>query len=235
MMSVISNQSAESQSPSLAQDTVSLDSDLVITGCGGLVARTPVEKSAPVEGLVLSGLVLGHTHNKAKQAAKLKADINKAHVAFISKNDGAEVTIECSSGFYEKVAKPTFCKLSPGKLLDHPSSSFELKMIKPTVDNSGTPEKTQFSFAFVTMGIECKLTITLYHTTRKVQVQGSRVMPDGSKAAHWFVKHVMQREFSKLAQENKLKRCKTWMNRLLTIPSFLPKTIGVQWSDVRFA
>ena len=31
-----------------------------------------------------------------------------------------------------------------------------------------------------------------------------------------------------------LKRCKSLMSRLLTIPSFLSKTMRVQWSDVRF-
>ena len=113
--------------------------------------------------------------------------------------------IVCSSGFYEKVAKPTFCKLSPGFMFDHPSSSFELTKIEPTVDSNGTPENTLFSFAFITMGVQCKLTITLYHTTRKVRVQGQRVMPDGSNAAHWFVKHIMHDQFLTLAQVHKLK------------------------------
>ena len=89
--------------------------------------------------------------------------------------------------------------------MDHPSSSFELRNIKPTVDGNNVPERLQFTFAFVTTGVECKLTITLHHTTRKVQVQGNRVMPDGSRVAHWFVKHVMHNKFLDLARENKLK------------------------------
>ena len=205
MMSDISNQSMGALSLPPAQDNVSPDSDLGISGCGGFMPRTPVDKLAPAEGLILSGRVLGHTLNKDKQAAKMRADINKAHVAFESKNEGSDVIIECSSGFYEKVAKPTFCKLSPGYFFNHPSSSFELKKIEPTVDSSGTPEKTLFSFAFITMGVPCKITITLYHTTRTVHVQGSRIMPDGSKAAHWFVKHIMHIQFIELARVHKLK------------------------------
>ena len=202
-MSEIPNQSAGALGHSPSHALLSPNGDLVTT-FNGFTPRTPVDKSAP-ETLTLPGLVLGHTQNKEKQAARLRADVSKAHVAFESKHDGADVIIECSSGFYEKVAKPTFCKLSPGFLFNHPSSSFELQKITPTVDSNGTAEKTLFSFCFLATGIQCKLTITLFHTTRRVHVQGQRVMPDGSKAAHWFVKHIMHDHFLKLARENEMR------------------------------
>ena len=141
------------------------------------------------------------TLNQNLQVEKLVADAVISDCAFTANNSDQNVGIQCSSGFYQNVAKPAFSTLSIG--FSHRTGTHHVTCsnIVPSYDYRGVEFNRIFWFSITdSTGTRASVTVHLHHSTRLVQVQGSAVMHDGHVAAVWFVKNLLLDLFLKLGK-----------------------------------
>ena len=106
------------------------------------------------------------------------------------------VNIQCNAGFYAKVAKPAMEDLAFG-----PSSTIEDITIKchditNRSDATGAATTTVIMFLLHHKHVSTgQVTVHLHHTTRLVQVQGSALLPNGTRAPVWFVERALREKF----------------------------------------
>ena len=140
--------------------------------------------------------------NKDKQINALGADTNLSNFAVTVNDDDKNVIVQCNTAFYDAVAKPVMCGLTKGATLninnisiscthiDHnrDSKCFEYnRVLHVKLGGSG-----QFSIG--------KVTIHLHHSKRSVQMQGSALMPDGTRSPVWFLNSFVKERFLRLAR-----------------------------------
>ena len=140
--------------------------------------------------------------NKPKQVLGLASDTSITDFE-IEVNDGDKnVNIKCSTAFYDTVAKPVMCGLSLDTTLNLNNVSINCYHIDYNKDRNGTEFNRVFHIRIGGSGQHQigKVTVHLHHTKRTIQMQGSAVMPDGSKAPLWFLNSFVKERFTNLAK-----------------------------------
>ena len=99
------------------------------------------------------------------------------------------VNISCSPGFYDLVVRPCLLSITPGYQVTCKNITFELALITPHSDLSGILQTTVLKFVYRIDLMQYGVTISLHHTTQRVQIQGACRMHDGSKAATFILNH----------------------------------------------
>ena len=139
--------------------------------------------------------------NRQKQIKRLYKDTFLEDVTITVSPQEQNVNIQCSTGFYTQIAVPAFSDIVIG-------SNFEVAGIKVfcyditgKIDDTEAAVNTVIFFRF-SQHNQSKggVAMHLHQTKRKIQVQGSSIMPDKSKAPVWFAQHVINGRFQLLAK-----------------------------------
>lgn len=139
--------------------------------------------------------------NKAKQTAGICKDALLQDFKLVHKDQDKNINIECSSGFYHQVAKPTLCSLSQDFIPPILGSSIFCSNITKNTDAHGYEYSlTMFFKISQDNGNSTKVTIHAHHSARLVQIQGGAALPDKSTSALWFVRNVLYGKFQVLAE-----------------------------------
>ena len=139
--------------------------------------------------------------NQAKQTAGIYRDALIQDFKVVHKDQDKNINIECSSGFYAQVAKPTICSLSQDYIPPILGFSIICTDITKNIDGSGHEYNiTMFFKVCQDNGNSRKVTIHAHNSKRLVQIQGGATMPDGMTAALWFSQNVLIGKFQVLAK-----------------------------------
>ena len=135
--------------------------------------------------------------NEKRQTSGIYRDAHLEDFKIISKDHNKSISIECNSGFYAQVAKPTLCSLSQDNIPPVLGITIFCENVTTNLDKKGYEfNRTMF---FKLDGVK-KVTVHVHHSTRLVQVQGGSIMSDKTSAASWFVKNVLHGKFQLLAR-----------------------------------
>ena len=142
--------------------------------------------------------------NKKKQMNEIQKDANLKDFDVSVNNADQNVTIKCSSGFYTQVALPSFATLAKSTVFTKSKIAISVDEVSITKDLSGLDSNRLMHFSFMN---ELKdvggVTVHLHHSTRSIQIQGSHIMPDSTRAALWFVNNVTLTRFKDQAKAKK--------------------------------
>ena len=136
------------------------------------------------------------TLNKEKQMSTLakNASLNNFEREVTGPTN---VNIQCSTGFYQVVAKPVLQGLLVPNLIVAGLTISCSDPITPKLDQLRRNVNAVLHFKVGDNGVQESATVHLHHTQQKVQVQG--------RAAQWFVDNVLHEAFTKEAKANELK------------------------------
>ena len=139
--------------------------------------------------------------NQRKQTAGIYRDAQIEDFKLVHKDHDKNINIECNSGFYVQVAKPTVSSLSHDPV--PPALGFSIVCDSMTQNHDALGLEfnlTIFLRIVHDNGNSNKVTIHTHNSTRCIQVQGGSSMPDRSTSALWFVKNVLYDKFQSLAK-----------------------------------
>ena len=180
---------------------------LQVDGVDDITADSIEVRSTPPDLSNVSKLVANYSLNQNKQLVGL-AKHSKLQNFEITINDNAKnVSIQCSTGFYEAVAKPAFASLSKGFQLEISSVLVECIEIRNTLDLSNSLPGSLLKFKLHGTGVTpvpASVSVHLHNTQQKVQLQGGAKMSDQSTAAVWFTQKILKQRFINEAQNKKL-------------------------------
>ena len=117
--------------------------------------------------------------------ARILADTAKFAVQFDVKSGGDCVSVNCSSGFFLKFAKPIFCDSDVGFKFSHPGYTFTLSEVKRHVDQKTSEQSRKLVLKFMCQGMPQQLVLHVYNTRHSIMVQSGARMPDCTPAATW--------------------------------------------------
>ena len=160
----------------------------------------PTTNDASIPQHSISNDVASFTMNKEKQLKKLCTDTDISDVAIEVSPSLQNVNIKCSTGYYFQVVAPAVWDLDIGCEIN--VSNMKVKCVDKVgkVDADGAGLNTRFKFLLLdNQQFSGSVTMHLHHTTRLVQVQGSSILPDKSRAPIWFVQNIMKHILSPLA------------------------------------
>ena len=139
--------------------------------------------------------------NQRKQTAGIYRDAQIEDFKVTYNDHGKNVNIECNSGFYAQVAKPTLSSLANDPIPPVLGFSIVCDNITKNIDALGHEFNLTVFFRVVqSNGNSTKVTVHTHNSKRCVQVQGGSAMPDRSTSAMWFVKNVLYCQFHDLAK-----------------------------------
>ena len=143
--------------------------------------------------------------NKDKQITSLGTDASLPDFEVTVNDNDKNVNIQCSTAFYDAVAKPVMCGLSKDATLNINNISISCNHIDYNRDSNCYEYNRVLHIKIGGIGQFSigKVTIHLHHSKRSIQMQGSAIMPDGSKAPVWFLNTFVKERFSKLAKLKK--------------------------------
>ena len=143
--------------------------------------------------------------NANKQADKIVKDTNIEDFTINYNDNYRNININCSSGFYLQVARPTLNLLTNDQIESILGTNVIYENATQNMDNTGNEFNITLFFKLVeASGKSAKVTIHTHHSTRMVQVQGGKVLADKSTAALWFVQNVIYNKFKSLAHSKSL-------------------------------
>ena len=145
-----------------------------------------------------------YTLDKKKQLARLckdtKLDDYEITVSPIAHN----VTIKCSAGFYLKVVLPSFSSFTEQYHNQVDGIIIRCIKVEGHIDGDGSNVTAMIIFELIyehqahpSIGT---VTIHLHHTARKIQLQGSSLVHDRTRAPVWFVDSFLKGIFSHFAK-----------------------------------
>ena len=156
--------------------------------------------------------------NQDKQANKIREDASLNDYEVTVNNNDQNVTIKCSSGFYIQVAKASFMTLDKCSVLSTAKVAITVDEIAVTKDKSGLEATRLIHFSFKTEQKSLGgVALHLHHSSRTLQVQGSYIMPDSSRAALWFLNNAIISRFKDLAKTKKF-AIKNFNDAVLKLP-----------------
>ena len=144
--------------------------------------------------------------NQKRQLSGLAKHSKLPDFVIETNDSGKNVNVQCSSGFYEAVAKPAFSSLSSGFQLEILSVLVECVEIRKSCDLAGSQPGILLKFklhGFNTIPTAVSVTVHLHHTQQKVQLQGGAALPDGGTAAVWFTQNILKQRFTNEAKNKK--------------------------------
>ena len=136
-----------------------------------------------------------YTLNKEKQLTRLSKNALITDFT-IDATSSTNINIQCSSGFYQLVAKPTLSSLLVPNLTIKGVPIHCSDSITPKLDQLRRNVNAVLHFKAVLGDQQESATVHLHHTQQKVQVQG--------RAAPWFVDNVLKDTFVKEAKDREL-------------------------------
>ena len=139
---------------------------------------------------------------KEKQTNSIGADTNLSDFNITINDNDKNVNIQCSTAFYDAVAKPVMSGLSKDSSLNLNNISVNCTHIDYNRDTRGHEYNRVLHISLggdgqFNIG---KVTIHLHHTKRLLQLQGSATMPDGTRAPVWFVNTFIKERFTRAAK-----------------------------------
>ena len=145
-------------------------------------------------------LVRNHsfTLNREKQTNSLAHDTAIDDFEIIINNKDANINIKCNPGFYAGVARPAMISFMQGTKFSIGSVHVHCFHIAFNRDSTGVEESRVLHLDLGDGSAhppQAKVTLTLHHTTRLLQIQGGTMMSDKSKAATWFLHHYVKQKF----------------------------------------
>ena len=159
--------------------------------------------------------------NKEKQTSSIYRDAHIEDFKIITKDHDRSISIECSSGFYAQVAKPTLFALSQDSIPPVLGITIFCENVTTNLDKNGYEFNRTLFFKLANAK---KVTVHVHHSTRLVQAQGGSLMSDKTTAAFWFVKNVLKGKFLVLASAKKYNISK--FNDALTSTQTLGQSSG---------
>ena len=142
--------------------------------------------------------------NDNKQVKGIVQDAKLIDYEVEYNNNEENATIQCSSGFYKTVARPCFASLSVNSILSCMDVTIKVTNITPTYDKNKYEVVALIHFMLAigqeNLGI---IAVHLYHSARKIQIQGSAVMPDTTKIVKWFTSNFVLTKFKEQAKLKK--------------------------------
>ena len=136
-----------------------------------------------------------YTLNKEKQLTRLGQNASIANFT-IDQTGPTNINIQCSTGFYQLVAKPTLSGLLAPNLTVKGVPVFCSDEVTPKLDQMRRNVNAVLHFKVGNKEQQESATVHLHHTQQKVQVQG--------RAAPWFVENVLKNIFEEEAKNNEL-------------------------------
>ena len=136
------------------------------------------------------------TLDRSKQVKRLNKDtvIDNFEITINANNEN--VNIQCNAGFYAIVAKPVMEDLAFGLSQTIEDITIKCHDITNRSDSTGAATTTVIMFRLHHKHVSTgQVTVHLHHTTRLVQVQGSALLPNGTRAPVWFVERVLRDKF----------------------------------------
>ena len=153
-----------------------------------------------------ANLFVPYQLNQQRQVAKLVRDSKISDYEVTANDSDRNVTIQCSVGFYEAVAKPAISSLSHGFNSTCLGITICCTVVRKAQDQNNSTPGLLLRFEISGAGVNpspAPLSIHLHHTQRKIQIQGEASMPDSSKAPIWFVKNFLRELFITQAKAKK--------------------------------
>ena len=142
--------------------------------------------------------------NQEKQTRKIIEDASLNDYEVTVNNADQNVTIKCSSGFYIQVAKASFVTLEKPTVLSATNVTITVDDVIKTKDMNGLEATKLIHFSFLNEQVSLGgVAVHLHHSTRTIQIQGSQIMPDSTRAALWFLKNVTIVRFKDIAKTKK--------------------------------
>ena len=180
-------------------EIVEVDPNII---CAGFDFDDSVNKPSP-KNQTVSNKTASFSLNKEKQIQNLGVDSNLPDFEIMMNDNDRNVNIQCSSAYYDAVAKPVLCGLTKETALNFNNISVNCSHINYNRDKNGY-EYNRVLHMLLTGGGQAsigKVTIHLHHTTRLLQLQGSAIMPDGNKAPVWFLNTFVKERFARIAKD----------------------------------
>ena len=145
--------------------------------------------------------------NKPKQMNAIRKDAFAKDIHIIRKDEDKSININCSSGFYDQVAKPTLCGLVEGHIPTVLGVPILCDSITRNFDSVGREYNRTLFFKLGHPGPSFigSVTIHSHNSTRNVQVQGGATMSDKTRVGVWFVNNVLTGRFHTLAKTKNYK------------------------------
>ena len=165
------------------------------------VSLIPVQNSQSV-----SSLVAQYCLNQQRQLSGLYKHSFVNDFEIVTNDSGRNINIQCSTGFYEAVAKPSLSCLSTGFQTQVESILIECTESRNLVDLAANLPGLLLKFKAYGNGVfptPASLSVHLHHTQQKVQVQGGAKMPSNITAAAWFVDKVLRERFIAEARDKR--------------------------------
>ena len=143
--------------------------------------------------------------NNEKQADKILKDSNNPDFTISCNDNNRNININCNSGFYLQVAKPTLLQLATGSIDSIDGIDIECQNVTKNKDLASHEYNLTLFFIIIEgTGKRAKVTIHSHHSSRLVQVQGGSILKSKSTAALWFVNNVIYNKFKSLAESKSI-------------------------------
>ena len=142
-----------------------------------------------------------YAFNQKKQTDNIIKDASINDYEVTVNNDDQNATVKCSTGFYLQVGRASVGNLKNPSVLACGNIAITVDDIKTTEDQRGTEGTKLIYFSFKSDQNQLGgVTVHLHHSTRTIQIQGSSMMPDSSRAALWFLKNFILVRFKEQAK-----------------------------------
>ena len=160
--------------------------------------------------------------NQDKQTEKIKNDAKINDYEVNVNNGDQNATVKCSSGFYLQVARASLGSLHDKSVLSAGNIAITVDKTTVTNDQRGTEATKLLSFSLLSDQRKVGgVSVHLHHSTRTIQIQGSSIMPDSSRAALWFLKNFVLLRFKEQAKAKHFV-IKNTNESILKASNFLP-------------
>ena len=142
-----------------------------------------------------------YSFNQKKQTAKIKEDAAISDFEVNVNNGDQNATVKCSAGFYIQVARASLGTIENRSVLSSGNITITVDGVTVTEDLNRLEATKLITFSFMS-GLKNLggVKVHLHHSTRTIQIQGSSLMPDSSRAALWFLKNFVLIRFRDLAK-----------------------------------
>ena len=154
----------------------------------------------------VSSLVAQYTLNQHKQLSGLHKHSLINDFEMVINDSGRNINIQCNTGFYEAVVKPSLSSLSTRFQAQVDTVLIECTESRNLVDMAANLPGLLLKFKVYGSGVSpspASLSVHLHHTQQKVQVQGGASMPSNTTAAAWFVDKVLKDRFTMEARNKR--------------------------------
>ena len=152
---------------------------------------------------VSSSRTASYSLNQGKQTRKIIEDASLNDYEVTVNNADQNATVKCSSGFYIQVAKASFTLEKP-TVLSAANVTVTVDEVIITKDKNGLEATKLIHFSFMNEQEALGgVAVHLHHSNRTIQIQGSHIMPDSTRAALWFLNNVTLIRFRNIAKTKK--------------------------------